>query len=245
MKCAPGLLAVLWLLWQPVCAAEVVVMGAEDDWYPYSGKIDGVSKGMAEDIVQAAFAAENVQTRFVALPYVRCTRMVKAGELVACFDTSRTALDEADFLWPQHPLFTSRALIYARFGSKQHNLGVPALVGKHVAVTNGYEYGTEFDSDGEIHKEITSQSIMGLRMLAMGRVDYAVTFEKVAKYLIQQHQAELGPQIEAVGLTAETSIYCVFSRVHPDSPRLLNLFNKGLAQIMANGQYQQITQRWH
>lgn len=93
----------------PASAPTHVLIGAEDDWYPYSGRVDGAARGMAEDIVQSAFAASGVQAQFVSLPYARCIRMVRAGELVGCFDTSRTALNENEYLWPQHPLFTSRA----------------------------------------------------------------------------------------------------------------------------------------
>ncbi|KPC53898.1 substrate-binding periplasmic protein [Amantichitinum ursilacus] len=227
-------------------APNQVLIGAEDDWYPYSGRIDGVARGMAEDIVQAAFAAVGVQAQFVSLPYARCIRMVRAGELVGCFDTSRTALNEADYLWPQHPLFNSRALIFARASrtTVRHDLGVADLIGKRVAITNGYEYGTEFDSNQDIRKEVTSQSIMGLRMLLLGRVDYALAFEKVAQSLLRTNPEELGGKVEPVGLAAETSLYCVFSRSHPDSVFFLQKFNDGMSRIIASGEYKTIEARW-
>lgn len=108
-------------------------------------------------------------------------------------------------------------LIYARASrTAPRSLSVADLLGKRVAITNGYEYGTEFDSNNDIRKEVTSQSIMGLRMLLLDRVEYALAFEKVAQYLLQTHADELAGKVEPVGLAAQTSVYCVFSRAHPD-----------------------------
>ncbi|MBB5192886.1 polar amino acid transport system substrate-binding protein [Silvimonas terrae] len=238
------LLALLSPFYLLPAQAQTIVVGAEDDWYPYSGKVGGEAQGMAEDIVRAAFAASGVDVRFVSLPYARCVHMVRTGELEACFDTSRTRENEGDFLWPARPMFTSKALIYARADSLDHDLGPTALHGKHVAVTNGYEYGSDFDGDVTVTREVTNQTIYSFRMLALGRVQYALAFEKVARYLIDTHPQEFSGKVKVVGLSAETQLYCVFSRKFPDAATGLALFDRGFATIQANGTYRDILASW-
>jgi len=241
-----SIVAVVCMLWlrQAGAALPTVEIGAEDDWYPYSGQIATESKGMAEDIVRASFAAAGFNVHFVSLPYARCVHMVLTGELAGCFDTSRTRENERDFLWPDQPMFYSRAYIYAPSSSTEHDLGPRALEGKHVAVTNGYEYGSDFDGDPLVQRAVTNQSIYSLRMLALGRVQYALAFEKVADYLIRTHKSEFDGKFKVVGMTAQTDIYCVFSRSFKDSRVYLAAFNHGFATIQANGTYQDIVAAW-
>lgn len=240
------LVVLVCLLWLRAAAAAtpVVEIGAEDDWYPYSGQVAGEAKGMAEDIVRASFAAAGVTVHFVSLPYARCVRMVQDGELAGCFDTSRTRENERDFLWPDQPMFYSRAFIYAPGDSAEHDLGPRALEGKRVAVTNGYEYGSDFDGDPLVLREVTDQSIYSFRMLALGRVQYALAFDKVADYLVRTHAREFDGKFKVVGMTAETAIYCVFSRSFKDARVYLAAFNRGFAIIQANGTYQNILTAW-
>ncbi|GGP26280.1 substrate-binding periplasmic protein [Silvimonas amylolytica] len=228
----------------PARAGQSIVVGAEDDWYPYSGKVNGDAHGMAEDIVRAAFAAAGVEVRFVSLPYARCIHMVRTGELAACFDTSRTRENEQDFLWPTHPMFSSKALIYARADSVDHNLGPAALHGKRVAVTNGYEYGSDFDDDGTIIREVTNQTIYSFRMLELGRVQYVLAFEKVANYLINANQREFEGKFKVVGLSAQNDLYCVFSRKFQGAAAALESFNRGFETIQADGTYRTILTTW-
>ncbi|GGP20622.1 substrate-binding periplasmic protein [Silvimonas iriomotensis] len=228
----------------PARAGQRIVVGAEDDWYPYSGKVNGDAHGMAEDIIQAAFSAVGVDVKFVSLPYARCIHMVRTGELAACFDTARTRENEADFLWPAHPMFSSKALIYARADSQEHDLGPAALHGKRVAVTNGYEYGSDFDGDITVIREVTNQTIYSFRMLELGRVQYVLAFEKVANYLLSANQREFEGKFRVVGLSAQNDLYCVFSRKFPGAEAALDNFNRGFEMIQANGTYRTILTTW-
>ena len=42
-------------------SAEPLLIGAEDDWYPYTALRNGQIQGMSVDIVKAAFAATDTE----------------------------------------------------------------------------------------------------------------------------------------------------------------------------------------
>ncbi|WKE67000.1 transporter substrate-binding domain-containing protein [Gallaecimonas kandeliae] len=223
--------------------AEEVVIGAEDDWYPYSGVQDGKAQGMAEDIVKAAFAARGIQVRFVLLPYVRCMNEVKAGKLLACFDTPRTSDVEADYLWHKVPLFSAAAYIYAKADSPEQGLGLQDLLGKSIATTRFYGYGEGFDGNTAIQQRPTDRDIFGLRQLIHGKVPYFAGFDRVMAYL-ETRYPELKTQVKVVGSIATTDIYMAFSKTFPGAEAKLAAFNEGLAEIHHQGRYHKLLADW-
>lgn len=224
--------------------AETVTIGAEDDWYPYGGQVDGKPAGFGVDLARAAFKAVGIEAKFVALPYARCIEMVKRGELLACNEPARTAETEQTMLWPEQPLFIARSLIYARVPAKESGLAPEALEGKLVAVTNGYEYGSRFDTNKAIRREVVVKEASVFRMLAARRVDYALAYEKVAHWLFANNPREFQGRFIAVGKIDEVRCYTAFSRSFPDSARYLAKFNEGFAKISKDGTYKEIEKRY-
>lgn len=224
-------------------ANDPIVIGVEDDWYPYSGSIDGLAKGYGVDLVRESFAAVGVSVRFDPLPYKRCINMTMRGELVACVQPTRMPETENNFLWPAQPLFVARSLIFARKPTTQQRLTAESLTGQHVGVTNGYEYGSTFDTIKDVKRESVVKEVSVFRLLAAGRVQYALAYEKVANHLIMNHP-EFTDRFAVVGTISENFQYCAFSKKHPLAPRYLDLFNEGFAKISKNGTLAAIEKRW-
>ena len=223
--------------------AETVIVGAEDAWYPYSGLVKGELQGMTVDIVRAAYRAVGVEVKFDPMPYARCVALTRSGAQLACFDTFRTPDTESDFLWHSPSLFRVEYLIYAPADSKKKHLGVRDLEGQQVALTRGYEYGAEFDRDSKIRRELSSSDESNFRMLLAGRVAYTVTAKIIADQLFMAHP-ELARKFRIVGSVSRNDVYMAFSRQHPDGPREMARFEKGLRLIRENGRLEAIERRW-
>lgn len=225
---------------------RTVVIGAEDDWYPYSASVDGRPQGITVDLVTAAYAAVGIQARFEPLPYVRCMAQTKSGSLVACFNTTRTALIEDDYLWPARPMFEERFLIWARADSpagRATGLQVRDLEGRVVAVTRGYEYGAEFDSNPRIQRMVTSHDENNFRLLLRGRATYTLAPD-INTRLLFKRQPDLAGHFKVVGQLSSFGIFTTFSRLHPDSRAMLAAFDEGMKAIQANGVAKAIQERW-
>ena len=225
---------------------RTVVIGAEDDWYPYSANAEGRAQGITVDLVTAAFAAVDVQVRFDLLPYVRCMAQTQAGALVACFNTTRTALIENDYRWPARPMFEERFLIWARADAPAPRAGglqVRDLEGQQVAVTRGYEYGTVFDSNTRIVRIVTGHDENNFRLLLRGRATYTLAPDINARLLFKRHP-DLAGQFKVVGQLSAFGIYTAFSLKHPQAAEMLAAFNEGMRLIQANGVAKGIQERW-
>ncbi|MFC4159268.1 substrate-binding periplasmic protein [Chitinimonas lacunae] len=234
----------LMLLLASSAWAETVTIAAEDDWHPYCGKVGTEAKGMAVDIVREAFKAAGVDVRFEVMPYARCMEQAKSGKVTGCFDAARNSTLENDYVWHKPAMFKARINIYALANSTQSNLGVKDLEGREVAVTNGYEYGEEFDTNPRIKRSVNNQDVLGFRKLAAGRVQYAVAYEKVANAVFDKHKPEFAGKFKAVGMTAEPELYIAFTKANPDGAKFAAKFGQGLEAIMKNGKYKEIENRW-
>jgi polar amino acid transport system substrate-binding protein len=232
------------LLLVPLVSAETITLGAEDAWYPYSGEVDGQAQGFTVDMVRAAFAAVGIEVKYLPLPYARCMKLVKDGKLLGCFNTSRTSLLEQDYLWHKKPMFSSRILIYARADHPRRDMRVVDLEGKRVLVTNGYEYGDAFDNNQSVVRDASKDDLSVLRKLAARRADYALVFEKAFANLVRQNKADFDGRFVAVGVVETMHLYTVFSKTFPESPRYVELLDRGMSIISRNGRLREIEKQW-
>ncbi|HEY9104696.1 substrate-binding periplasmic protein [Chitinimonas sp.] len=234
----------LGVLAAPPAISRTVIIGAEDDWYPYSGVVNGQVQGLTIDLVRAAFEAAGLSVRYEVMPYARCMALVKAGALVGCFDTLRNAALEPDYLWHEQPMFHVQYQIYATAASSENGLRPRDLAGRQVAVTHGYEYGPEFDDDNRMLRVYTPRDENNFRMLIANRVQYTVAMAANTRALVQRHPEEFAGKFKIVGQVAPAGVYTVFSRRHPAAAGYMQRFDEGMAQIRKNGRYQAIEEEW-
>jgi len=237
------------LLWccgwasHPAWAADTVIIGAEDDWAPYSYKSGPDAKGYSVDIVREAFKASGIEVRFISLPFARCMSEVDNGQLVGCFNAVRNSKSEKRYLWHRRPLVDSRSVIYSLASSAESGLQLKDLEGKTVGVTNGYEYGEDFDTNTKIIRDPSNQDELGFKKLLAGRFQYMVSFDKVANSLFATNKDFAG-KFKTVGIAAEAKYYMVFSKKHPGSTKYLAAFDQGFDAIVKNGTHRAIEAKW-
>lgn len=241
MRAASWLL--IWLLATTPVAAETVTLGAEDDWFPYSGLVNKQVQGITIDVVRAAFAVSGIEVRYEVLPYARCMALTKSGALPACFDTLRNPGIENDYLWHDPAMFRVQYKIYALASSNESDLHPRDLEGKKVAVTRAYEYGVEFDTNEKIQRVLTSRDESNFGMVLRGRAQYTVALE-INTAMLMARRPDLAGKFKVVGAVEASEVHMAFSRRHPDAKRLMGLFEKGLRELHANGRIRAIEEAW-
>lgn len=225
-------------------AAEVVTVGAEDDWAPYSSVVDRQARGFAVDVVREAYALVGITAKFDVLPYARCMAATKAGTLVACFDAVPNAMIAKDYLWPEQPLFTTHMNVYALADSSASGMVAAKLEGRTVGVERGYEYGDEFDLNTKIIRKVVDKNDQGFKMLLARRIEFMAAEERIANALFARYPAEFGGKFKLVGTVATPGLYIAFSKSAPDSARLLRKFNEGYAMLRNSPRYRAIEAKW-
>lgn len=237
------LIATLLAVSAAAATSPTVRIGAEDDWYPYSAQRGGKPVGLAADIVRAAYAAVGIQVELVPLPYARCMKLTEDNLLAGCFDTLRNPLLEPRYRWHRQPLFKARIDIYAPIGAPDKPITIADLHSKRIAVTNGYDYGAPFDSDKTMQRDVGDSDLFALRKLALGRVDYALVYDRIVASLLREHP-ELRGTFKPVGTLIEPDIYISFSRKFPGVQHDIDWFDEGLARLHASGEYDRIETKW-
>jgi len=231
------------LLASMTASARTLRIGAEDDWYPFSGIVEGHPAGEAETIVTAAFRSQGITVQFVSLPYSRCLAEVEDGRLEACFDTVLNNQRQPHFLWPRHPLFRARVNVYMSADDPEQHLTIKKLEGRQVGVTNAYEYGEAFDADTAIGRSVSDQDVLLIRKLMYGRLRYIILYQKVAD-ILQQRYPPLRGKIREAGKIADVDLYMVFSKVYPHAADDMHTYDIGVDTLIRTGEYQRIQQQW-
>ncbi|MBJ7313537.1 substrate-binding periplasmic protein [Rugamonas sp. CCM 8940] len=226
------------------CLAQQLVIGAEDDWAPYSSNVDGQARGFAVDVVREAYAAVGLNVTFKVLPYVRCMAMARLGEISGCFDAVPNHLIAERYLWHDKPLFTTRMNVYALAGSAEHGLRARDFEGKTVGVTRDYEYGDVFDLNEKIVREVGTKNEQGFRKLLAGRMQYMAAEERIAKALFARYPAQFCGKFKEVGTVDTPGLYIAFSKFDPAAAGFLHKFNEGYALLHKNGRYKELETRW-
>jgi polar amino acid transport system substrate-binding protein len=225
-------------------AGPTVVIGAEDDWAPYSSASGQRAQGFAVDVVRDAYALRGITVQFRALPYSRCMAETRAGRLLACFDAVPNSLIRPHYLWPQLPLFSTRMNIYARAGARQRALRTRDLEGHTVGVQRDYEYGEEFDVNTRIRRRVVDKNEQGFRMLLADRIEYMAAEERIANALFRSKPKEFAGRFTLVGTVDTPDLYIAFSRLAPGSAALLAAFNEGYARLRNSPRYREIERQW-
>ena len=233
--------------------AETITIGAEDDWPPYSYRVAGQAEpqGLTPRLVRQAFASQGVSVRFRVLPFARCMMEAEKGTLVACFNVSRTAANQALYHWHPTPMFEEELAIFARrspdTSPPMRPLEQDDLRGSSVGITVGYTYPTTFMTDPRIQRKPATSDGHLLHMLAAGRVDYVVVNALPAWYRLQI-DPRLQGQVQRVGRVSIDGFWLGFTRATPEGERLAQVFEQGLQAMRRSGEHQrmlaELRQQW-
>jgi len=219
-----------------VSSAETIILGAENDWVPYSNH-DGT--GMANEIVLAAYETMGIDVKFQVGPYNRLLKMVRNGEILGAFNVPKESSNEKEYIFGKTPLFTALSAYYYNVGEPLSATRKEELVnGEKVGVVFDYGYGEFFSNNDRIIKIRVKSDLLNLRKLAKGRVDTTILYDKTAQELIRENG--LAGRILKAFDSETAQIYVAFSKIFPEAQYYADELDEGLAIIKANGTYKKI-----
>lgn len=220
-------------------SCESIVIGAEDDWVPYS-MADGT--GMANDLVRAAFKAVGIEVEFRVMPYSRLLKLVEWGELVAGFNVPLDREIQNLYILGQTPLFEAVSFYYQSKGNPLKAKNRDELVNQErIGVVMGYGYGDHFlklVEDRKVVKEDARSEATNLKKMAAGRIDATILYDKTGGRLIRE--LELQDQVERTFINETTPIFVAFSKMNEKSGYYAAKLDEGLAKIKESGEYEKI-----
>lgn len=218
-----------------------VRIAAEDNWPPFS---DEKGKGLSSQLVSAAFARRGYRIETVVVPYARALHYTAKGKTEACWNVTRQANTERDYLLHQQPLFQAASSFYFHKLAKGYRSVAEIPDGTVVGVILGYEYGDLFEQHKRRFQlvEVSTHPQL-ISLLQHDKVELAIFFDDVLAYYLAQ-PALRQVHLQKGKLNHVSDIYVAFSRVSARSQQLADELDKGLTELQRNGDYQRILQQF-
>jgi len=224
----------------------------------YNGRLDETGNDKAPrgdiEVLRQVLATMGQEVSFEAFPPHRVWTMVASGERDGLTATLRTSERERVCSFPDEPLGEDRSVLFVRTADagKLKFSSFDDLVGHEVAVLEPIPGSSEhpllspelWKFLGEHHNMVeTSGTMEMLRMLAAGRIDYAVANLNLAKRLIARAglSGKIAPLLSRDVI--EGGIYTCFTKARV-SPSLVEAFSRALKQFKQTEAYQAIYRKY-
>ena len=202
--------------------------------------------GQVNQVIQAAFASENIAVKFFYLPWKRAFEETRQGR----FDASSYWYDSTErrtFMLFSDPLVINRTVFFQRSEDPPIQWQTFADLSNYkLSATVGFTYTEAFYQavDSKVIDPLMVPSdTQNIKLLIAKRTDLFATEEMSGFYMAAQlHIDPRKLRVIEPALSTPTG-YLLISKVHPEGEHIMALFNRGLKTIKANGTYQKILAR--
>ena len=248
MKCL--LLLFILTFSSGVCLAkEVQVIFATGEWPPFSSE-NLPEYGTATALVSAICKAGGIQPKYEFYPWKRAELKVVTGEIFAAFpyaisEERRKSHDFSDILFHGVNVFVHyEKNLHSRVAITYKALD--DLQGYRIGGISGSFLEPAFSHAG-LSYEPTTTLDQSIHKLVAGRIDLCID-DKVVLYdaIMRLYPDKIGHfrfLPKPFGEKMPTAL--LVSRAYPDARQILKKFNRGLAIIKQNGEYDRIIAKYN
>ncbi len=221
------------------CFAATDITAASDPWPPFTNP-DTPEQGLSLEIARAALGTQGYTITMNFVPWARAEEGVRQGNYDILTNMWMTESRKKDFLFSE-PYAENQIKFIKRKGDPFEYENLESLKGLSVGVIRGYGYGDDFWSAPDFRREETGDLVTNVKKLVAGRIDLTLEDEIVARYILSQKAPELLEQIEFTeGSLSSNKLYVASGFKNASHKELIEAFNKGLAEIKADGTYDAI-----
>lgn len=206
------------------------------DYAPYvdQGLPDG---GPVTQLVRQAFAKSGQNVELMVEPWRRGYEGLLARRFDATFPYIRTEQRMREMLFSD-PITTVRQHLIVALGNERAAMVTGWMKGKRVCAAVGYGLPPWMDTlirQGDVLRVTPTQQRSCLSMIVGGRADFMVEDERIATAR-RAEGAEREKLATVPGPAAsEATLHLIVARNHPNAQSILDNFNRGLAQLRAEG----------
>ncbi len=210
---------------------------------PYEYEENGKTKGIAVDLVRAAFKKIEQPVSISVMPWIRALIMIEKGNVDAIFTAFKTPEREKFADYSKEVLMPQEVSLFALKDSKVTFDGdLSKLYGYLVGMVRKVSYGKKFDDFARENKEVKLYVIktgeLNMNMLLIKRIDILISNRHGAYFILSnmgrtEEVEELKPVVESV------PSYIAFSKKR-NLAAVRDKFDKALAGIKAQGEYDRI-----
>jgi len=229
-------------------AEEIRVVFATGEWPPFSSK-HLPEYGRASALVSAICKAAGINPVYEFYPWKRAELRVAKGEIFAAFpyaisEERKGSYDFSDALFHGVNMF----LYYDRNQRTKSAIKydtIDDLRGYRIGVISGSFLSSNFEK-ANLNYESTTSIDQSIHKLVVGRLDFCIDDRVVLYDAIQRLYSDKKNHFSFLPkpFGKKTPTGLLVSRTFPEAQRILDKFNKGLAIIKENGEYDRILQKY-
>lgn len=208
-----------------------LISDADPDGVFAPGEDSPSFRGESWDVVRNALHFTGYSIDLKVLPWKRAYVSVEHNQNDMIFPIGRSAMREELFYFSSEPVNSVDFLIYLRPDSEIQWQGIENFSGYSVAQIRGFNYGDVWDMNTGVVKVNVDSIDQGFRMLASGRVDGFIGYEKVWDHYLQQ--ADKQRDFRKLPVFDRTYEYIAVSRDNPRGKALLDTMDTEIARLRA------------
>jgi polar amino acid transport system substrate-binding protein len=213
---------------------------ASDSWPPFTA--DEGNTRIAVELVHEALKRAGREATTSVIDF----EAVMAGLRDGTFDGSAALWRSADrerYLLFSNPYLENRLVLVGRKGSDVSATSLTGLGGKRVAVVGRYAYGPAAQNDVGITFLKGASDQENLERVLAGEADYLLVDDLLIRYVLK-HQGEAVEQHLEIGenVLLRRPLYFAVRRDVAGAAELVEKFNEAIAEMVADGTYNEILQ---
>ncbi|EMP54450.1 extracellular solute-binding protein [Marinobacter santoriniensis NKSG1] len=212
-------------------------------WPPYLDQ-SAEGGGFLTRLIREAFATQDIQVRFIYVPWSRALAMTRSGQFDATAVWSCTPTREEEFLFSR-PLYPFRYVLFHRKNDGFSWSSIKDWAGLRIGLTQDYAYGSKVATAiarGLVRPDITTSDRANFQKLLLGRIDlfpmdpltgFAMLSETFDASTLERITFDPHPVRLAW-------YHLMFNRSSDEATGFREAFDTGLATLIENGRYQQL-----
>lgn len=236
------ILAVLMVLLSiaSMCVAEEKVITAAADPYPPFVDQSDPQEGLSLAIIRAAYKTQGYTVKMEFMPWVRAKTQVVGGKIDILPDVWMND-ENLKTLQFGEPYAVNTVKFIKNVDDPFDYTGLESLKGKTIGTIKGYGYSDDFTDPKEFTRDDVPDLITNIKKLIAKRIDLTLDDEIVAKVQITKTDPTLLSKITFVEKAFDSkNLYVATGLANPRHQEIIDAFNKGLAEIKANGEFAKI-----
>jgi len=195
---------------------------------------------MASELVEEAFKAAGWTVKYEWLPWKRGFEMAKTSKIDAAMPWTRRKDRVPHFLFSD-AIVSMKEQIWARSDSTAKNYA--DLKGQTACLPVGYSAPDDLKpmlEAGEIKRDKPKGMTLCFKKLLAKRVDFIIVNSVQAASIVKNSVKDPSSIKAVITEPGQTELHVLVGKSHPKGAEIIAAFNKGIAALKANGNYEKI-----